>query len=180
MKKPILLFLQFLLLINTFSLSVKAQAPTPAAQIEEMKKINFLVGEWQGEGWIQLGPNKRETFKQHETVQSKLNGLTMVIEGLGKSKDGSERIVHNALAVISYDLQKKSFRFSAYLANGQSIDAEAKITKDALEWGFTQAYGTIRFTISLNEKGEWHEIGEINPDGKNWYKNFEMTLQKVK
>ena len=175
-----MLCMQFLLLLIISSLSVNAQAPSPAMQIEEMKKINFLIGEWQGEGWIQLGANKRETFKQHETVQSKLNGLTLVIEGVGKSKDGSERIVHNALAVVSYDLQKKNLRFSAYQANGQTIDAEAKITQSGLEWGFTQVYGTIRFTITLNEKGEWHEIGEINPDGKNWYKNFEMTLQKVK
>jgi hypothetical protein len=173
----VIYLLSFLFAISA---SAQAQAPSPAAQIEEMKKINFLAGEWRGEGWIMLGPNKRETFKQSETVQSKLGGLTFVVEGLGKSLDGSERVVHNALAVISYDLQKKGYRFSAYQANGQAIDAEAKIAKNTLEWGFQQQYGTVRFTIHLTEKGEWHEIGEITRDGNNWSKFFEMTLQKVK
>lgn len=180
MKKNTLLFIQILLFACVFALPAKAQAPSPAMQIEEMKKAGFLVGEWRGEGWILLGQNQRETFKQSEVVQSKLSGLTMVIEGLGKSNDGKERIVHNALAVISYDAEKKSYRFSAYQANGQAIDAEAKVSNNTLEWGFKTQRGTTRFIITLTEKGEWHEVGDITMDGKNWFKFFEMTLQRVK
>jgi hypothetical protein len=180
MKKTSMLFMQIFLFISLFALSAKAQAPSPAIQIEEMKKASFLVGEWRGEGWILLGQNQRETFKQSEVVQSKLNGLTMVIEGLGKSTDGKERIVHNALGIVSYDLEKKSYRFSAYQANGQAIDAEAKVNNNALEWGFKTPRGTTRFLITLTDKGEWHEVGDITMDGKNWFKFFEMTLQRVK
>ena len=157
-----------------------AQAPSPTAQLEEMKKINFLEGQWRGEGWIMLGPNHKETFKQSEVVQSKLGGVTILVEGLGKSTDGSERVVHNALAVISYDQQKKGYRFSAYKADGQAIDAEATFSKDALVWGFKDQRGATRFTIKLTEKGEWNEVGEFSPDGKNWFKFFEMTLQRIK
>jgi hypothetical protein len=160
--------------------SLYGQSTATATQIEEMNKIGFLQGEWRGEGWIMLGPNRRETFKQTEVVQSKLDGVTLLIEGLGKSKDGSERVIHNALAIVSYDSQKKSFRFSAYKADGLAIDAEATISQNALVWGFKDQRGVTRFTIRLTEKGEWNEVGEFNPDGKNWYKFFEMTLQHVK
>lgn len=180
MRLTLKLIIVTLAVLFNFTESAKAQAPSPAAQLEEMKKVNFLVGEWRGEGWIMMGPNKRETFKQTEFVQSKLNGLTMIIEGLGKSKDGSERIVHNAMAVVSYDLQKKGYRFSAYQANGQAITAEGKLTKDGFEWGFKDQRGTTRFTISLTEKGEWKEVGDFSPDGNTWHQFFEMTLQRVK
>ncbi|MBI3651443.1 MAG: hypothetical protein HY231_10530 [Acidobacteria bacterium] len=162
------------------SQSALAQEQTAATQIEEMKKVQFLQGEWRGEGWIMLGANRRETFTQTEVVQSKLDGVTLLIEGMGKSKDSSGRVVHHALAVVSYDPLKKGFRFSAYQATGVAVEAEAKISKDLLEWGFIQQGRTVRFTIQRNDKGEWHEVGMINPDGKNWYKFFEMTLQRVK
>jgi hypothetical protein len=178
MKSRLIIFA--IAVVFGFLKSASAQAPSPTAQLEEMKKINFLVGEWRGEGWIQLGPNQRETFKQSETVQSKLNGLIIIVEGLGKSNDGKDHIIHNALAVISYDVQKKNYRFSAYRANGQAIDAEAKITDGALEWGFKDQRGTTRFTIKLNEKGAWYEVGDFSPDGKTWYRFFEMTLARVK
>ncbi len=182
MRKPILFDTQILLLLVAFTLSAKAQVPSqaPTTQMEEMKKLNFLVGEWRGDAWAMIGPNQRETAKQTETVQSKLNGLTLLVEGIGKTTDGKERIVHHAMAVISYDTVKKAHRVSAYLANGQSVDTEAKVGNNTLEWGFKRTDGTIRFTIKLTEKGEWHEVGEFSPDGKNWFKMMEMTLQKVK
>jgi hypothetical protein len=182
MKKNLLLFMQLCLLISALALSAKAQVPTqaPTVQLEEMKKLNFLLGEWRGDAWILIGQNQRETAKQTETVQSKLGGLALVIDGLGKTTDGKERIVHNALAVISYNPQKKGYRVSTYQANGVEIEAEAKVGHNALEWGFKTERGNIRFTIKLNEKGEWYEIGEFSPDGKSWFKMMEMTLQKVK
>ncbi len=180
MKKPILFCTQILLLLVAFTLSAKAQTPAPTTQIEEMKKLNFLVGEWRGDAWAMIEQNKRETAKQTETVQFKLNGLTLLVEGVGKTTDGKDRIVHHAMAIISYDTVKKVHRVSAYQANGQAIEAEAKVGNNTLEWGFKRGDGTIRFTIKLTEKGEWYEAGDFSPDGKNWFKFMEMTLQRVK
>jgi hypothetical protein len=38
----------------------------------------------------------------------------------------------------------------------------------------------MRYTITLNDRGQWFEIGEISCDGKEWSKVFEMTLERVK
>jgi hypothetical protein len=36
----------------------------------------------------------------------------------------------------------------------------------------------IRYTIRLDDKGRWFEIGERSTDGATWTKFFEMTLAR--
>lgn len=176
MKKTLMLMMLVLL-------PVAALAQSPGAgNRAEMKKLDFLLGRWQGEGWIQLGP-ERHTFRQTETVESKVDGLVLIVEGLGKDKSpGRENVViHNAFAVASYDDKTKQFRWHAFRADGLSLDVEAKVNENSLVWGFPAPRGgDIRFTIKLNEKGEWFEVGEFSQDGKTMQKFFEMTLQRAK
>jgi hypothetical protein len=181
MKKNLFSVIQMALLIGLLAISAQAQAhaPTPTAQLEAMKKLNFLVGEWRGDGWATV-EQKREAAKQTETVQFKVGGVALLVEGLGRSTADNNRIVHNALAVLSYDVQKQSYRVSTYQASGVTIEAVATVGDNTLEWGFKTDRGTVRFTIKLTEKGEWNEVGDFSPDGKSWYKFMEMTLQKVK
>ena len=161
---------------------LSAQAPN-AAQMDQMKKVSFLVGQWKGEGWIDFGQGQRR-FTETESVQSKLGGQVLLIEGLGKTNvDGKETgiTVHNAIALVSYDEKTKTFRFQAHQAAGRSVDTEARVTDGTLEWGFVDdRAGTIRFTIKLTDSGKWFEIGEGSRDGKTWHKFFEMTLQRVR
>jgi len=149
-----------------------------------MKRLDFLVGQWRGEGWMDFGPGQRRTFRQTESVQPKVDGAILLIDGLGKGKlPGKEEevTVHNAFAVVSYDNKSKVFRWRAYRAGGNWIDTEAKVGDNTLEWGFHDERGSdIRFTILLNEKGQWLEAGEFSGDRKTWRKFFEMTLDPVK
>ena len=148
-----------------------------------MKKLNFLLGEWRGEGWIQVGAGERRTFTQNENVQSKLLGTLTQIEGTGRGKiagKGEEVVIHNAFAVISFDAKAGRYNFHAYQAQGQVIDAEPVITENALVWGFQIPQGAVRFTIKINDKGQWFEIGEFAQDGKTWQQFFEMTLNRLK
>jgi len=156
-----------------------AQAPA-SGQRAEMKRLDWLAGQWKGAGWIQMGPQGRKEFTQIETVQSKLDGLVLLIEGQGKSKeDGST--VHSALALVSYDDRAKTFRWRALTGEGRQTDTEAKVGANTMEWGLEIPQGgRMRYTIKLNEKGEWFEVGEMTQDGQTWHKFFEMTLQRQK
>ena len=169
------ILLTALLCIATWTLPAQALA---SGQRAEMKKLDWLVGNWKGEGWIQMGPQGRKEFTQTEAIQTKLDGLVLVIEGQGKSKeDGSP--VHTALAFLSYDEGAKTFRWRAFTAEGRQTDTVAKVGTKTLEWGMEiPERGRVRYTIHLNEKGEWFEVGEICPDGQTWHKFFEMTLQR--
>jgi hypothetical protein len=157
--------------------------PSTDAQRVAMKKLDFLVGQWKGEGWSEFVPGQRRTFKGTETVQSKLDGLLLTVDGLHRGQvggKGEEVVVHNAFGLISYDDKAKQYRLEAFTARGSREDTEAKVTEGQLVWGIKiPQLGDIRYTVKLDDKGRWFEIGEMSKDGKEWRKCFEMTLEKV-
>ena len=170
-----------------------ATALTAAAQSthttggEEMRKLDFLVGNWRGEGWMQRGPGGREAASISESVQAKAGGRVFVIEGVGKAPANKaagrneETIVHNAFAILYYDEAAKRYRMQAFLANGQATEAETSLKDGVFEWGFQLPQGKVRYKTRLNEKGQWFEEGEFSMDGgKTYRKFFEMTLDRVK
>jgi hypothetical protein len=173
-----------LLLLLPAATGLGQDAKAPAVQQEAMKKLSFLTGEWKGESWTELVPGQRHTSMGTETVQSKLGGLLLVIEGVHRRKGGEKdagQIVHTAFGVVSYDEKAKRYRFQAYTNGGNYTEAEAKVADEKLEWGFRiPQLGDVRYTITMNEKGQWFEIGELSTDGKQWRKFFEMTLERVK
>lgn len=166
-------------------LTVRAQSPETAAgmvQRERMEKVGFLVGEWRGEGWwIEPGQRERQPFRQTESVQAKLGGRILVIQGLGRSAvGGEEKVTHDAFAILFWDEAAGRYRFLAWrAADGDTIDTEAKVGDKSLQWQRTTPQGTIRFTITLTEQGEWHEVGEATRDGQRWFKVLEMKLKRV-
>ena len=174
MKNYLLLGLVMLVLVH---ISQAQPANNTELKRAEMKKLDKMVGQWKGSGWIQQGPT-RETFTGAEIVQSKLDGLAVLVEGKFANPEG--KVIHQTLAVLSYDETQKNYRFATYLANGNRGVQEFKIVGDHYEWGFQiPNFGTIRYRITTDDK-TWFEIGEFSRDGKTWIKNFEMKLDKVK
>jgi hypothetical protein len=159
-------------------------AAMPLFAADEMKKLDFLVGEWKGEGWIQMGPGKPSYAIQTERVTPKAGGAALLIEGIGREKneDGSAgKVVHDAVALLRWDDQAKQYRFSTAVAGRGSADPWLEVRgPNHVVWGMDTPQGKIRYTITLTEKGEWFEIGEYSRDGEKWTKFFEMTLTKVK
>lgn len=156
--------------------AVGQQPSTAELKKTEMKKLDKMAGQWKGSGWIQQGP-QRENFNGSETVQRKLDGLALLVEGKFSNAEG--KVMHETLAVLSYDDALKNYRFATYLANGITGVQDFKIVGDHFEWGFQIPAGTVRYTIKI-ENDMWFEIGEFSRDGKTWFKNFEMKLDKVK
>ena len=70
--------------------------PDVDEQRAAMKKLGFLVGEWSGEASVLRGPGQFVELAQTESAQFKLDGLVLMIEGVGRAKaDGR---VQRALA----------------------------------------------------------------------------------
>lgn len=167
-------------------MTVWARAEEPAGSLhrERMEKLGFLVGEWQGEGWwIEPGQREKQAFRQTESVRTKLDGMLLVFEGLGKTAvgpGGAEKVTHDAFAILTWDEKNARYRFLAWrAADGVTIDTEAKVGDRSLQWGFSSPQGTIRFTITLTAQGEWLEVGEASRDGQRWFKVLEMRLKRV-
>jgi hypothetical protein len=162
------------LLILTFGYIGQAQMPTVDVELQqEMAKLEFMIGQWEGSGWT-MGPDmQRHTFDQTENIQFKIAGTAILIEGLGTTEG---TVSHNAMAVITYSKEKQHYLFRSFLFDGRSGEYKAELIDGKFHWYLNDE---MRYIIHQNEKGQWYEIGQINRNG-NWYPFFEMTLNKSK
>jgi len=173
----------FVLFIWLFSPRCIAQAPTPpAVSLAEMKKLNFLVGNWRGEGWVEFTKGQRHAFRSTERVEMKLDGLFLLIEGIHHTRipgRDDELKIHHAVATVTFDQHENALRVIAHKLDGKSIEARAAFKAGAFVWGFKDPrLGHLRYTIRLNDARQWFEIGERSADGASWDKFFEMTLSR--
>ena len=102
-----------LLLFITFNFSLLIAQPTISQNhLDAMAKLEFLVGDWKGNGWMYVQGGQKISFEQTEKVQWKLDNSILLIEGKGLSEG---KIVHDALAIISFNPNQSSYQFQSYL-----------------------------------------------------------------
>ena len=163
----------------------RAQPPKgPAEQQAHAQQLAFLVGRWEGEGWIDVASGERRTFRESETVVAKLDGTVLLIEGVGRAPAADPRqagVVHDALALISWDEAGQVYRLQSHEASGRAVDAEGRLADGAFIWSFPAGPARqVRFTIRLDARGRWEETGEMGAGAPvTWQKFFEMTLAKA-
>ncbi|MEQ8360648.1 MAG: hypothetical protein RH860_14250 [Cytophagales bacterium] len=149
-------------------------------QIAAMKKLEFLTGDWEGRGWISMGSEQKEEFLQTERVRFKTDGTSMLIEGLGKDAV-TNAVTHDALAIVYFDVREKKYKFDSHVMQGYHGSYDAMVKQDTFIWKIENPYaGTMVYTITLNEKGQWFEIGERKKGDEELTQFFEMTLTKNK
>ncbi|MCX6629569.1 MAG: hypothetical protein NTW28_18275 [Candidatus Solibacter sp.] len=153
----------------------EGQQPNAAAQREAMKKLDFLVGQWSGPASVSRGPGEPLKLTQSETVQFKMDGLVMLVEGTGR--DAAGKIVFQALATICYDDATSTYRFRAY-NDGRYLDTDLKVTPKGFEWGYTAGPLKVNNVMRINEKGEWVETTESTYGATPPRKSVEMTLRR--
>lgn len=172
MMRRALPVLSLLLAISAFAQSPPADDPVLAA----MKAVPALAGRWEGGGTIRQGPGEPVAFVGEETVEMRLDGRLMLVEGRHWTPDRS-RVVHHAFAVLSYDADAKAYRFRTHLAGRPGGDFPAFLENGALVWEIPGPAGKTRFIIRV-EGDRWHEVGTIERDGKA-VQFFEMELRRV-
>ncbi|AHM59657.1 hypothetical protein D770_06970 [Flammeovirgaceae bacterium 311] len=163
------------IIIAILALSVKAQNPHLPLVQEKLQALKWLAGNWQGNGWMMNQQGVKMPFDQKEIISYRLNNTILHIEGIGTTGDDT---VHHALAIVSFDPQAGKYNFTSYTHQGGSQhDALVEVKPTTLIWKMLTPRGSIRYTIVLNEKGQWFEVGEFSSDGeKSWNQFFEMTL----
>ena len=137
------------------------RTPDLDAQREAMKKLSFLVGKWSGEAHALRGPGQAVDMIQTEEAQYKLDGLLLVIEGVGRAKtDGAPAL--QAYGLISFDDESKTYRMRAF-NDGRFLETEVKLLAEGqgMSWSFQLGDFKTTSVLRINAKGEWTERAEL-------------------
>lgn len=148
----------------------------------EMARVAPLVGEWEGEGWMEYEPGQRGEFRGTERVELRMGGRLVVVEGSFTAWMGPELgdvPVHEALGIFSYDAEAQRMIFRTYTATGIGGAAhDVEFVGDGIVWGYEDPrFGTVRFTITV-DGDVWQEHGVVSRDGGEGRAFFAMTLRR--
>lgn len=167
-----------ILFVTNSAIHAQDLSPTHGEQLDAMKKLKPLLGEWTGSGWIKMGPRRFE-FESSEVFSEKAGGMAIIVEGIHRMPlpNGQKHVVHNAVAMITYDADGDHYRFISQLANGRGGDYKGTLTEDGeFRWVIPDTpVGKMVYTISIGD-GEYSEIGELTTPGSEKRKFFEMKL----
>jgi hypothetical protein len=163
------------LLIVVALFHAPASGQTPGASKEQMKKLAIWTGRWTGTSTSQM-QGKTESGTVEESIEWKVDGQALLINGLGKNKEG--KIVHEALGVLSFDSKDNKYRLRTWLRDGRNADAWFLVlAENSFQWGFDVPTGKIRYNIQLTQT-TWVESGEYSSDGTQWFPFFQMQLAR--
>jgi hypothetical protein len=153
--------------------------PNLDTQRNAMSKLAFLTGRWSGEASVLRGPGEFADLLQTEEAQFKLNGLLLVIEGVGRMKsDGTSSL--QALGLISFDDASGTYHMRAF-NDGRWLETEVKLLDEpnAISWGFNLGEISTRSVLRINETGEWVEHADITIAGRAPQKLIDLTVRRI-
>ena len=162
------------------SLAQPPRAPNIEAQRAAMKKLEFLVGKWAGEAHVLRGPGDPVVLAQTEEAQYKLDGLVLLIEGVGRSKvDG--KLAIQALGVISYDDESRTYRMRAF-NDGRFLETDVKLLDNGkgITWAFALEQFRTNSVLRITERGDWTELAEITMGSEPPRKFMELSVSPQK
>jgi hypothetical protein len=154
--------------------------PNIEAQRAAMKKLEFMVGKWTGEARFLHGPGDPISLTQTEEAQYKLDGLILLVEGVGRTKaDGKPAL--QALGIISYDDESRTYRMLAF-NDGRTLETELKLMESGkgVTWGFELGQIRTSSVMRITEKGDWTELTEITIGSETPTKYMELTVSRDK
>jgi hypothetical protein len=155
------------------------RTPDVEAQRAAMKKLSFLIGKWSGEASVLRAAGQFVDLTQTEEAQFKLDGLVLMIEGVGRTKpDG--KLALQALGLISFDDESETYRMRAF-NDGRWLESEVRLANEgaAITWGFTLGEIKTNSVMRINEKGEWTEHADLTVGSRSPQKLMDLTVRRV-
>jgi len=153
--------------------------PNVEAQRTAMKKLEILVGEWSGEATVLRGPGQFIDMAQTESAHFRLDGLVLMIEGVGRTKtDG--KVSLQALGLISFDDETGTYKMRAF-NDGRWLETEVKVGEggNSMSWGFALGQYKTATVLRINESGEWTEHGEITIGERPPQKMIDLKVRRI-
>jgi len=163
----------------TMTMAQPTQQPNIDTQRTEMKKLSFLIGEWSGEATVLRGPGLFVDLRQTEQAEFKIDGLALMIEGVGRMKsDGKPAL--QALGLITFAEASGTYRMRAF-NDERWLETEVQLLDDgkSLSWGFAFGEISTKSVLRINERGEWTEHAELVIGSRPPQRVMELTVRRV-
>lgn len=160
-----------------------AQAPrTPdlGAQRAAMNKLRFLVGTWSGTARISQSPGNVRELTQTEQATYKLNGLLLIVEGVGVDK-ATDQPSLQALGLVSFDDVAGVYHMRAF-NDGRWLESNVELdeSRRQLHWGFTLGQIKTNSTLRLDDDGAWTETHEVSVNAQPYRKFMDVRVVRTK
>jgi hypothetical protein len=182
-------------LVLALPVTVLGQAPSSVVQ-EQIRKLDFLIGEWKGKGWMyRLDGSRSVELSQSTIVKRSKDGLNLSIKDTKRA--GDMHIVLgqpfpntvlnypmslSATISVYYDEGAKLYFWRVETPAGRKSPFKARLTEPGVfQWKLEFPGSLSIITIKVTGEGEWHEIQELwMGDKDGWFKTQETILKKVK
>jgi hypothetical protein len=69
-----------------------SQQPTKAELHAAMDKLDWMIGKWEGTGWIESATDGRREFSYSVSVRSENDGLLLIVDGVGTGARGGSNV----------------------------------------------------------------------------------------
>ena len=161
------------------AVSVQAQMG-PLTPAPELKKLDFMAGDWTAEGTMNPGPGMpggKWTINTHaEWMQGNfflVENSDMDLGAMGKGKEA---------AYLGYDPDKKVYTYKAFNSMGEAEDSTGTVNGDTWTWTSDEHMGgqTMkgRFTMKVLSPTSYTMKFELSQDGTNWMTGMEGKATK--
>ena len=168
----------FLVCVLATTLYAQMQMPTPAP---ELKKMDFMTGDWTAEGTMTAGPPgtaaTKWTMKTHaEWMEGNfflVEHTDMDLGAMGKGKE---------IAFMGYDADKKAYTYRSFNSMGEAEDSTGTLEGDTWTWTSDEHMNGMtmkgRFTMKVLSPTAYTMKFELSQDGTNWMTAMEGKATK--
>lgn len=141
-----------------------------------MQKLRFLVGGWSGRARIWRSAADSVELSQTENVTYKLDGLILMVEGVGIGSIG-HKVNLQALGLISFDDAAGVYRMRAF-NDGRWLESTVDLdeSRKQLHWGFTLAQIKTSSILQVDGNGNWTETHEVSVNSQPFRKFMEVSI----
>jgi hypothetical protein len=160
-----------------FTASAWGQMPAPPGP--ELKKLDYLVGNWTVEGTIGQGPwGAGGKFSSTDTRQWMPGNY--FVEGHSDFKMPAELGGDGkAVSFVGYDTEQNVYTFDQFNSQGRHESSKGTVSGDTWTWTHTQNYGgqdvNLRMTTKTISPTSYSLKYEVSLDGTTW-----MTFMDAK
>jgi hypothetical protein len=171
-----------------------AEAPEAPATEEKpgtveraaLAEVDFLVGDWEGEGWALARSGERQRFWVKEYYRYRGDKDLLDMEGrFGDIFEDGTRTgeLEYALGILYYAKEPGEYRMWHYSDSGDVFTVVMDVDVAKREMQYTKEYseGRIgRFHLAIGDDGVWITKLEILQPDQTWRQTMEFRMERVR